>query len=254
MRIWAVAFNTYRETIRNRVLINILLFAICLIVLSLVVGEWSLGHQVKVIKDLGLSAMSLFGLLIAIFIGIRLMVQEMEQRTIYLILSKPIRRWEFVFGKYLGLACTLAINILLMSATLWAVNFALEKRIDTGLLPAVLLIYVEILLIVAFALLFSTFTSPTMSALFTIMVYVIGHSTSFLREYVQVYPDRGTHWLLKGIYYVMPNLENLNLKMAVVEQLSLPPHAALFGFIYGLAYILFILLLTVAIFEGKDLK
>lgn len=254
MRIWAVALNTFKETIRNRILINILLFAIVLILLSLVVGEWSLGHQVKVIKDFGLAAMSVFGLLIAIFIGIRLMVQEMEQRTIYLILSKPIRRWEFVLGKYLGLACTLAINVLLMSVTLWVVNWVVEGSIDFALAPAILLIYMEILLVVAFALLFSTVTSPTLSAVYTLIVFVAGHTASFLREFVMVYPDRGFHWLLKAIYYVMPNLDNLNIKMAAVEHITQPPHAVAFGFFYGLGYIVFVQVLTMLIFEGKDLK
>jgi ABC-type transport system involved in multi-copper enzyme maturation permease subunit len=254
MRVWAVALNTFKETIRNRVLLNILLFALGLILISLVVGEWSLSHQAKVIKDFGLAAMSIFGLLIAVFIGIRLMVQEMEQRTIYLILSKPIRRWEFLLGKYLGLALTLACNVCLMSATLWGVNLAMDGSIDLGLAPAILLIYMEILLIVAFALFFSTISSPTLAALFTVIVFVVGHTSAFLREYVQVYPDRGFHWLLKAAYYVLPNLENLNLKLAVVEHLARPPHALLFGFLYGLGYILFVLGCTMVLFENKDLK
>jgi Cu-processing system permease protein len=253
MRILAVASNTFKETIRNRILLNILLFAVFLILLSLVVGEWSMGHQVKVIKDFGLSAMSLFGLLIAVFIGIRLMVQEMEQRTISLILSKPIRRWEFVIGKYLGLACTLAVNVLLMAVALWAVGLVQEGRIDLALAPAMILIYLEILLIVAFALLFSTITSPTLAALFTLVVYAIGHSTAFLREYTLIYPDKGFHWVLRLIYYAAPNLENLNLKMAAVEHVSMPPHVVLFGALYGIGYIAFVLTLTVLIFEKRDL-
>jgi Cu-processing system permease protein len=254
MRLWAVASNTFKETIRNRVLVNILLFAIALILLSLVVGEWSLGNQAKVIKDFGLAAMSLFGLLIAVFIGIRLMVQEMEQRTVYLILSKPIRRWEFVLGKYLGLSCTLALNVLLMSLTLWAVVLVQEGRIDFGLAPAILLIYMEIGLIVAFALLFSTITSPTLSALFTLIIFAVGHTAAFLRDFILLYPDKPFLWLFKGIYMVMPNLENLNLKMAAVENLATPPHAVLFGFLYGLGYTVFVLILTILVFEKKDLK
>jgi Cu-processing system permease protein len=254
MRVWVVAANTFKETIRNRILINILLFAVALILLSLVVGEWSLGHQAKVIKDFGLAAMSLFGLLIAIFIGIRLMVQEVEQRTVYLVLSKPIHRWEFVLGKFFGLAFTLAINVLLMSLTLWAVILVQEGRIDLGLAPAILLIYMEIGLIVAFALLFSTFTSPTLAALFTIITFVIGHTASFLRDYILLYPDKPFLWLFRAIYTVMPNLENLNLKMAAVENLPIQAHAVLFGFLYGLGYTAFVLILTVLVFESKDLK
>ena len=235
-------------------MINILLFAIGIIVLSLVIGDWSIHQQVKVIKDFGLSAMSIFGLLIAIFIGIRLMIQELEQRTIYMIASKPIHRGEIVLGKYLGLCVTLAINIVLMSVALGFADFIIEKRIDFGLLPAILLIYIEILLIVGFALFFSSFTSPTLSAIFTLTIFIIGHLSGFLRDYVQLYPDRGFHWFLKLIYYIVPNLENLNLKMAVVEQLAQPPHAVLWGLLYGLGYILILLILTTIIFSRKDIK
>ena len=254
MRIWAMALNTFKETIRNRVMVNILLFAIGLILLSLVIGDWSIYQQAKVIKDFGLSAMSIFGLLIAIFIGIRLMIQELEQRTIYVIASKPINRWEIVVGKYLGLAITLAANVILMSLALAGSNLIIESRIDFGLAPAILLIYVEILLIVGFALLFSSLTSPTLSAIFTMVIFVIGHLSGFLRDYVQIYPDRGFHWFLKLIYYITPNLENLNLKMAVVENLDRPPHAVIYGLLYGVGYIIILLLLTTAIFRRKDFK
>ena len=254
MRLWAVAMNTFKETIRNRVLLNILLFAVGLILLSLVVGDWSIYQQVKVIKDFGLSAMSIFGLLIAIFIGIRLMVQELEQRTIYVIASKPIHRWEIILGKYAGLGITLAINVLLMSLALAGANLIIEGRIDLGLASAVLLIYVEILLIVGFALLFSSFTSPTLSAIFTLVIFVVGHLSGYLRDYVQLYPDKGFHWLLRLIYYTAPNLENLNLKMAVVEHLDYPPHAVTYGLVYGVSYILILLFLSVLIFERKDFK
>ncbi len=254
MRVWALATITFKETIRNRILLNILLFAVGLILLSLVVGDWSLHQQAKVIKDFGLSAMSIFGLLIAIFIGIRLMVQELEQRTIYVIASKPIHRWEIIVGKYIGLAMTLAINVLLMSLALGGTSWIIEKRLDLGLAPAILLIYIEILLIVGFALFFSSFTSPTMSAIFTMAIFIIGHLSGFLRDYIEVYEDQGFHWFLKLIYYIAPNLENLNLKMAVVENLTRPPHAVLFGLTYGVAYILILLVLTSVIFHRKDFK
>ncbi|MFH1941420.1 MAG: ABC transporter permease [bacterium] len=254
MRIWAVALNTFKETIRNRVLVNILIFAIGLILLSLVVGDWSIYQQVKVLKDFGLSAMSIFGLLIAIFIGIRLMVQELEQKTIYIIASKPIHRWEIVFGKYAGLGLTIAANVILMSIALWFADFLMEGRIDFGLTPAILLITVEILLIVGFALFFSTFVSPTLSAIFTLIVFVAGHLSGFLRDYVQLYPDKGVHWFLRVIYTVVPNLESLNLKTAVVEQIERPPHAVEYGLLYGIGYIFILLLLTVAVFERRDFK
>ena len=254
MRIWPVSSNTFKETIRNRVLLNIMIFAIGLILISLVVGDWSIYQQSKVLKDFGLSAMSIFGLLIAIFIGIRLMVQELEQRTIYLIASKPIHRWEIVIGKFAGLSLTLAINVLIMSAALWGAGWVMEGNVDFGLIPAIILIYLEILIIVGFALLFSTFVSPTLSAVFTLAVFVTGHLSGFLRDYVKLYPDQGFHWLFRGIYAVAPNLENLNMKLAVVEHIDVPPHFFLHGSIYGIGYLLILLILTVFTFQRKDLK
>lgn len=254
MRIQAVAANTFKESLRNKVLLNILLFAIGLILFSFIVGDWSIGHQVKVIKDIGLAAMSFFGLLIAIFIGIRLVIQELEQRTIYLIASKPIKRWEIIVGKFLGLSFTLLINVVLMTLALWLIDFFMEGIIDFSLLPAILLIYIEILLIVAFSLLFSSFTSPTLSAIYTIIIFIIGHISSFLIEYIQIYPDKGFHWLLKIIYYGFPNLERLNLKMAVVEGLEMPPYFTELGFLYGTVYIVLVLIITCIIFQKKDLK
>jgi len=252
--VWTIALNTYRESIRNRIMINILLFAVGLMLLSIIMGEWSMGEQVKVIKDFGLSAMSIFGLLIAIFIGIRLIVQEMEQRTIYMIGSKPVHRYEIVLGKYAGLALTLVVNVLLMATALLWINLMIEGVLDLALLPAVFLIYIEILIIVAVSLFFSSLMSPQLAAIATLIMYVIGHLTNFLYEYVQIYPDKGFHWLLKTIYYVVPNLEKLNLKLAAVEHLPRPPHTVEMATLYGLSYIAGVLILTAWIFSRKDFK
>jgi ABC-type transport system involved in multi-copper enzyme maturation permease subunit len=249
-----MAFNTYRETVRDRVLINILLFAIVLLLSSLVVGEWTLGQQVKVMKDFGLSAMSIFGLLIAIFIGIRLMVQEMEQRTIYLIASKPIHRWEIVIGKFSGLALTLAINIIVMSITLALINLKMEHRIDFDLVPAIVLIYLEILIMVAFSMLFSAFTSPTLSAVGTLIVFSVGHLSNFIYDYLKLYPDKGFHSIFKVMYYIVPNLEKLNMKTAAASGYQCPPNYFIAGLIYGCCYTLFLLILTSLIFSRRDLK
>ncbi len=254
MRIWAIAVNTFRESIRNRILIFSLIFAIGLIILSLAAGDWSMYQQVKVIKDFGLSAMSIFGLLIAVFIGIRLMVQELELRTIYVVASKPIHRWEIVLGKYAGLGLTILVNAAIMSAVLLAAGLVMEGRLDAGLLPAMFLITVEIMLMVAFALFYSTLISPVLAALFTLATYAIGHLSGFLIEYVQLYPDRGLHWLFRGIYYAVPNLERLNLKIRVVEHLGLPPDFIWMALAYGSAYIVLLLTVTMMIFENKDLK
>ncbi|MBN1550375.1 ABC transporter permease subunit [bacterium] len=254
MVIWPIAVNTFRESIRNRVLLNILLFAVVIIVFSSVIGDWAMSAQIKIIKDLGLSAMSVFGLLIALFIGIRLMVQEFEQRTIYIIASKPIHRWNIVLGKFLGLALTIALNLVFMMIVLLLVILIMQGELDFSLSPAIVLIYIEILLIVGFSMLFSTVMSPQLAAITTLFIFITGHLSEFLREYVQVHPDRGFHWLLNAIYYVVPNLEKLNIKMTVVENTWYSPHAFLFRLIYGIAYISLVFMITAFVFNKKDLK
>jgi ABC-type transport system involved in multi-copper enzyme maturation permease subunit len=254
MRIWAVALNTFRETVRNRVLLNILLFVLGLILLSLIVGEWSIYQQTRVIKNFGLSAMSMFGLLIAVFIGIRLMVQELEQRTIALIASKPVRRWKILAGKYLGLSMTLAVNVVVMSAFLWFVTLLKTGTWDWSLTPAIVLIYVEILLIVGFALFYSTFMSSTLSAVLTLVTFAVGHLSPFLWDFVRLYPDHPMNDFFRVIYYILPNLEHLNLKLAAVEGMEQSQAAFWFGLAYGLIYTLLILFITGLVFEKKDLK
>lgn len=254
MGLFAIANNTFKETVRNRTSLNILVFAVALILFSFVAGDWSMGHQVKVMKDLGLGAMSIFGLLIAIFIGIRIMIQELEQKTIYLIASKPICRWEIIVGKFIGLALTLLIHLTLMTFTLYIITFIMERSLDWGLLSAIWLIYIEILLLVAFSIFFSSFTSPTLSAIYTFLVFIIGHLSDFLRDYVLLYPDKGFHGLLKVIYAILPNLEKFNLKMAVVQKMEIAEHFVLFSSFYGIAYLLLILILTCLIYQKKDFK
>lgn len=254
MGVFAIANNTFRETVRNRTSLNILIFAIALILFSFVAGDWSMGHQNKVIKDLGLGAMSIFGLLIAIFIGIRIMIQELEQRTIYLIASKPINRWAIIVGKFLGLGLTLLIHLSLMTFTLYIITFIMERTFDLSLMSAVWLIYLEILLIVAFSIFFSSFTSPTLSAIYTFLIFIIGHLSDFLRDYVLLYPDKGFHGLLKTIYAILPNLEKFNIKMAVVQKLEISEHFVMYSTFYGLAYLLLILILTCLIYQKKDFK
>lgn len=141
-----------------------------------------------------------------------------------------------------------------MSIALWGISFIMEGYVDFSLAPAIILIYIEILLIVAFALLFSSFTSPTLSAIYTFVIFIVGHISPFLKDYITIYPDKGFHWLLKIIYYVLPNLENFNLKIAAVEKLEMPPYFLSFGILYGLLYISLILMITCFIFSKKDFK
>src|ERR1044071_5899432 len=167
-RVAAIARNTFREAVRDRVLYNLVLFVLLLTGGAVFLGELSAAQEAKIIVDMGLSAMLLFGVFIAIFVGVGLVYKEIERRTIYAIFSKPVGRGEFLLGKYLGLCLTLAVNVAVMGAgvslALLYVNGGWDPLIPT-IWPAVLLIYVELMIVVAVALLFSSFSSPALSAL-----------------------------------------------------------------------------------------
>jgi len=159
-----ISLNTYRETVRDKVLYNLVLFALIMIAGSYVLGQISVYQEVKIIKDLGLASIAVFGSVIAIFIGIGLVSKEMDKRTLYSLLPKPISRVHFILGKYFGLCLTLAVNVTIMTVGLYALLFAMTRSFEPALLKAIYLLYFEMALLTALALLFSTFTSSILSA------------------------------------------------------------------------------------------
>ncbi len=213
-RILAIAENTYRENIRDKVLYNLILFALVMILSSLALGLLTLGNEEKVIIDFGLSSISIFGMLIAIFIGISLVYKELEKRTVYALLAKPVHRYEWILGKYLGLLFTLLVNLVVMTVGL-ALAMLYIGGIQPGaylrLLPAVYLIYLSLALITALALLFSTFSSPALSAVFTFFLWVIGHFGAALLSFAELTKSGPITWLCRILYYLIPNFSNFGI-------------------------------------------
>src|SRR6266704_7187423 len=194
----AIARNAFREAVRDRVLYNLVLFVLLLIAGSIFLGELSAGQDSKIIVDLGLSAMLLFGAFIAIFVGVGLVYKEIERRTLYAILSKPVTRAEFLVGKYLGLCLTLLVNIVVMGIGLSLAIVYLRRGWDPLLpriWPAILLIYIELTIITGVAMLFSSFSSPALSALLTFLIFVIGHFSSDLKMLSQSAGSAPARWL-----------------------------------------------------------
>src|SRR5215218_8080761 len=210
-RIAAIARNAFREAVRDRVLYNLVIFVLLLTAAAIFIGELSGGQERKIIVDLGLSAMLIFGVFIAIFVGVGLVYKEIERRTIYAIFSKPVGRGEFLLGKYLGLCLTLAVNVAVMGA---GVSLALLyvrggwNPLALDIWPAVALVYVELMILVAVALLFSSFSSPALSALLTFFVFVIGHFSADLNSLASSLGSTSARWLFGGLYYLLPNLAN----------------------------------------------
>jgi ABC-type transport system involved in multi-copper enzyme maturation permease subunit len=207
----AIALNTFREAVRDRVLYNLVLFVLLLIAGAIFLGELSGGQESKIIVDLGLSTMLLFGVFISLFVGVGLVYKEIERRTVYAIFAKPVSRGEFLIGKYFGLCLTLLVNVAIMGAGISLALLYVHRGWDPLVItiwPAILLIYLELMIITAVALLFSSFSSPALSALLTFFVFIIGHFSADLKTLSISMNSAAARWLFTGLYYLLPNLNN----------------------------------------------
>jgi ABC-type transport system involved in multi-copper enzyme maturation permease subunit len=262
-----VAVNVFKESVRDKILYNLVVFAVLLISASYLIGELTAGQDVKIIKDLGLASISIFGLLIAIFIGIGLVWKEVEKRSIYTLLPKPMRRQEFLLGKYFGLVLTLVINVAVMTLALYAVLAYMQAETpeniraswpapatDPAMLKAIALIVLELLLVTAIALFFSTFSSPFLSAMMTVAVWVIGHFNEDLRNYGATIASPVAATIAKGIYYFVPNFAAFDVKLQVVHAQPIPLRYLALTSFYGVTYVAFVLLAAVVIFSKRDFK
>src|SRR5436305_6352942 len=222
-RVAAIARNAFREAVRDRVLYNLVVFALLLIAGAILLGELSAGQEAKIIVDLGLSAILLFGVFIAIFVGVGLVYKEIERRTLYAILAKPIGRGEFLLGKYLGLCLTLLVNVIVMGVGLSLALIYVKRGwnpLVARIWPAILLIYVELMILTGVAMMFSAFSSPALSALLTFFVFVIGHFSADLKMLGQTMPSAAARWLFISLYYFVPNLASYNAIAAASPGLS----------------------------------
>lgn len=262
-----IALNVFKESVRDRVPYSLVLFAVLLIGASFLIGQLTAGQDVKIIKDVGLAAIAIFGLFIAIFIGIGLVSKEVERRSVYPLLAKPISRPQFIVGKYAGLVLTLAANVAVMTVALYAVLAYLtytespELRaawdapgVDPRMLKAIALIFVELMVVTAVALLFSTFSTPLLAATLTFGLYVAGHFNTDLRNFDQVVESRPAVWLARGAYHVLPDLSAFDVKTEVVHGLPVTVGYVSTTAAYGLAYITALVLISVVIFSGRDFK
>jgi ABC-type transport system involved in multi-copper enzyme maturation permease subunit len=256
-RVAAIARNAFREAVRDRVLYNLVVFVLLLIAGAIFLGEISAGQEAKIIVDMGLSAILLFGVFIAIFVGVGLVYKEIERRTLYAILSKPIGRGEFLLGKYLGLCLTLMVNVAIMGVGLSLALIAVKRGwnpLVVRIWPAILLIYVELIILTGVAMLFSAFSSPALSALLTFFVFVIGHFSADLKALANSMGSKPTRLIFAGLYYVLPNLANYNGITAAAHGVMPDARAVAAATVYGLIYIAVLLAATTLIFSRRNLK
>jgi Cu-processing system permease protein len=260
-RIVAIALNTFREAVRNRVLAILFLFALAMMSFSIVLGELSIHEEIRIIKDLGLAGISLFGLAIALFLGVNLLAKELEKKTVYAILPKPIRRWEFLLGKYLGLVATITVVVVVMSLFVAAMLLVEGASVDAVLVRAQVLVWFELLLVVAVAMVFSSFSSPYLSAMFTAACWVIGRNTGELEAFATTrLKGQPTGMLIEGVVRVVPDFRMFFVSGASLGGdgvASIHERFVTWGYVasaggYALLYVVTCLIAASLIFARRD--
>lgn len=251
-----IAANTFREAVRDRVLYNLIFFALLMVATAPLFGEISIGLERIILINLGLTSIALFGVLIAVFIGTGLVSKEIEKRTLYTILSRPVQRWQFVAGKYAGLSLTLLVNASLMALGFFAALLLVTKEFKAGdgaVLVALYFILLQFLMITAIALLFSTFSSPLFAVIFSLAIFVIGNFAEDMRGFAQMAPGVAG-WLAKRSSYVVPNFGAFNV-IAKAAHGQMPDAATIWmNTAYAVAYSAAALSGAILIFERRNLK
>ena len=256
-RIGAIARNTFREAIRDKILYSLLFFAILMILSALVLGQLSIHEEARLVRDVGLGGISLFSVLIAIFVGSSLVYKELDRKTVFVIIPKPLHRHEFVIGKFFGMTLVLAVLVAIMVAVLAGVIALEGSAPDAALAKAVVLLFIEVVLVTAVALLFSSFSTPFLSAFFTLGIFVVGRSTPEMRAVADKLGPAGP--VVRAIAAIVPDLHLYYVSGSMVSG----QHASVHGeFVdwsyvgscaaYGLGYAAILLLLAALIFRKRD--
>lgn len=253
-RVLAIGKNTFREAVRGKLFAAIGVFGLVLMASSTVVGPLSLGEQARITQDLGLAGMSILGFMVAVLIGTGIVYTEVERRTIYTVIAKPVERWQFVLGKFTGLNATISVLVAGMSVILISAAWIEVGHFKPQLLEAVLLTYMELMVLTSLSILMSVICSPILGAIFTFLLYIIGHTSGDLRELAQHFGSGSIKTVTNVAYHVLPNLEYFNIRGKVIHGVDVDPAYLIFACAYGLLYCVVFLILAGVIFERKEFK
>lgn len=256
MKVWAIALNTFREAVRNKILYSVILFAVLVVAVSALFGSVTLGSQIKVIKDFGLFSLSFFGAIITILSGVSLLNKELKQKTVYNILSKPVQRWQFILGKHLGLTGTVAALVALMGVGLIGFVGLMEGRLDLLLIQGVLFAIMEVAVVASVSIFFSSLVvTTTLSGLFTLGTYIAGRSISYFKYFM----DQGENYdpilatVLKVFDWILPDLSLFNFNDLLVSGSSPTPEDLIYAVCYCVGYSVAALTLAALIFQRREL-
>ena len=252
--IWSLGINTFREAVRDRVLHSILFFAIITVCASLLLKDVTLGDQEKIVRSIAEGGIDMFASLIAMFLGISLIWKELDKKTIYTILSKPMPRWYFILGKYLGLLLTVGVEVILLSC-MYVFMMVLQQDFPDGIFfVSIGLLMIELMLISAWTTLFSTYSAPTTASAFTISIFCIGHLADDLWMLGSKSESLIIEQIVRTLYWVLPNFEVLSIRELSVHERSIPWEQVWAAAGYGLIYSTVVLLLAIGLFDRKDIR
>jgi ABC-type transport system involved in multi-copper enzyme maturation permease subunit len=256
-RVAAITRNTFREAVRDRVLYNLVLFVLLLSVGAVFLGAASASHDAKLIVDFGLGAMLLFGAFIAILVGVGLVWKEIERRTLFAIFAKPVGRGEFLLGKYLGLCLTLALNVAVMGIGVTLVLAYVAKGTPpllAALWPTVVLIYLELTVLTAVALLFSAFSSSLFAVFASLAVFVIGHFTTDLHAFARALDALAVRATLVALYYLLPNLSTFNQITPAAHGIAPAPAQMVGALVYAVAWDAALVAAAILLLARRDFR
>lgn len=253
--ILTIALNTFREAVRDRVLYNLVIFVLLIIACAILLGDLTDGNEARTIVNIGLNAILIFGAFIAIFVGVSLVSKEIERRTVFAIFAKPVKRSEFVLGKYLGLCLTLLVNVVVMGvgvslALLYVKGGSLVYSIWGG----IFLIFLELAILTAVAIMFSSFSTPALSALLTFFVFIIGHMSASLRDLAAGLGSKAAIIFFEIIYYLLPNLAHYSFRTESANGMVPTTNMVGGAILYAILYSAILLLVTTLIFSRRNFK
>ncbi len=251
-KILTIAENTFKEAIRDKILISITVVGFLLMASSKIFVPISIGQAPKIIKDFGISIVEIFGVFIVIFIGTRIFHQEIERKTIFSIISKPVSALEFVAGKFLGLYYLIVVvQILLFLIFLIFSKFYL-RTIDIYLFNVLYFLLFEFLLLDAVAIFLSCFMTPLTSGITALLLFFIAHLTFYLKDLTELLKVPGLSALMNFPYYVLPNFSVFNVKSTVIYHLPLSIHSYLLAFSYSLLYSFVLIIFSSFLYSKKE--
>jgi len=253
-RIWTIAMNTLREAVRNKVLYALLFFSILLIAAGVLLSALSYVESERILQDFGFAAIRFFSVAIAIFIGVSLIHREVERRTVYTILSKPLSRAEFLLGKYVGLVVTIWMQMAIMVMAFTIVSLVTGAPLNAGHVAAFALTAVELAVVVAFATFFSAFTTPMLASFFSVGIWMVGHLTRDLRDIGANSLSDSVRRATAAFHRIMPDLESFNFSIEAAHGLAFAASDVWLPIVYGVGYIAILLVSAIAVFERRDLR